>query len=237
MKKMLILAFVLLMLVPLTVSAAGPRVDMTMTIEAPEMIVVVQAGDEFITFTHKNGLPVTKSVPVADQYILSARNSMAYDIFVLEGANQDELIAASWWPGRPYTANRAVVDHTGTFTILRELRPKTGYSVGIAPVVVGNQLQLRVVNPQMICVVQDVSLFATFWSRPQGVTRTMLTAGPYKLSARNSTPMNVLVFDEDLVLVGRSFHRGDPYTRFRATVPGPGMYWIFQQYVPPQLAN
>lgn len=230
----LIFAVIVAMLLPTVALGAGPRADVTVIVEDPALFVTVASGGEVATFYHRaGGAGITASLPLTDRYVFSAADARpAYDIFVLEG---NQVVAASWIPDQKYTPGGAAVGHPGVFTVIREVTPKSGYSVAPAPVPVGNDLQLRIVDPRMVVVVQDGDIFETFDSRPQGVTIEMPSAGPYIASAANHKAMDLLVFDAGWNLVGRSFEWGKPYTRYHAPIPGPGSYWVFKQNVPEQM--
>lgn len=227
----LMMVAMLLATLMLPAAAAVPMADVTVVVEDSNLFVTVASGGMVKTFYHKASGAVTYSMPVSDRYVFSAMDKYrkTYDIYVLEG---DQAVAMSYKPGETYTPGGCVVDHPGAFTVLRQIKPKTGYSVGPAPAPVGNELQLRVVDPQMIIVVRDGDDRVTFISQPEASTHEMASAGPYIAGATNSKPYDILIFDATWKLVGRSFEYGEPYTRWEAPIPGPGLYWIFPQAVP-----
>ena len=114
-------------------------------------------------------------MPVASEYVLWATDTAPMDIIVLdEGLN---LVDSSWWPGTPYTRWVAKVPTAGVYWVLRQVTPKTGYSLKEAPPLEANQLRLRVIDPSLAVVVQDGAQRHTFVSKPQGVTKVMGTPG------------------------------------------------------------
>lgn len=233
---LVVLACVLTLAVPVAAAPVRPpkilqqTVPITLRIPDNELIVVVQAGDKFVTF-YSRPEGVTKEVPVANHYTFWAANCVQENILVLD-ANK-KLVGHSYWPGEPLTIGRADnVPPSTEYWVLKQILPSEPTSLGEIPQPAAGTMTLMIPDPRLVVVVQAGDQFDTYYSRPEGVNQ-VVAGGPYTFWGTNCWPKDLLVFDSNLVLVGASWWPGEPYTQHRVeNIPSGMLYWVIRESIP-----